>query len=90
MRYALYSQAVVRLAMDSSILDWSPDVVHCHDWQTGLVPALLALQTPRPATIFTIHNLAYQGNIMQNVYNELELPAALFHPNGALIGSVEF
>ena len=81
-RYALYSQAVVKMAMDTTILDWSTDIVHCHDWQTGLIPALLALQTPRPATVFTIHNLAYQGNIMHNVYNELELPAALFHPNG--------
>lgn len=82
MRYALLSQAVVKIAMDESSLDWRAEVVHCHDWQTGLVPALLALQTPRPATIFTIHNLAYQGNIMQNMYTELELPAALFHPNG--------
>lgn len=82
MRYALLSQATVKIAMSESNLDWRPDVVHCHDWQTGLVPALLALQYPRPATIFTIHNLAYQGNIMQNLYTELELPAALFHPNG--------
>ncbi len=82
MRYALLSQAVVKIAMNESNLDWQPDVVHCHDWQTGLVPALLALQYPRPATIFTIHNLAYQGNIMQNLYSELDLPAALFHPNG--------
>ena len=82
LRFALFSQAVTELAINPASLDWAPELVHCHDWQTGLVPALLALHNPRPATVFTIHNLAYQGNIMQNHYAELGLPAALFHANG--------
>ena len=47
-------------------LDWIPDVIHCHDWTTGFVPVLLNT-TLRPsrlgrcATVYTIHNLEYQG-----------------------------
>ncbi|MEM7258838.1 MAG: glycogen synthase GlgA [Pseudomonadota bacterium] len=82
LRFALFSQAVIELATKRDHLGVAIDVVHCHDWQTGLVPALLALHNPRPATIFTIHNLAYQGNIMFNHYEELGLPGALFHANG--------
>jgi starch synthase len=47
-------------------LGWAPDVIHCQDWQTGLIPVWLR-EERRPAgledaaTLFTIHNLAYQG-----------------------------
>lgn len=82
LRFALFSQAVIELATNRDHLGVAIDVVHCHDWQTGLVPAMLALHNPRPATVFTIHNLAYQGNIMLNHYEELGLPGALFHANG--------
>lgn len=82
MRFALFSQAVVEIAVNHSILQWAADIVHCHDWQTGLVAALLSLHKPRPASVFTIHNLAYQGNIEHRTYNELGLPAELFHADG--------
>jgi len=81
-RYALFSQAICAIAGNRAGLDWQPDVVHCNDWQTGLVPALLSLEHDRPATVFTIHNLAYQGNILQKTYAEMQLPVELFHESG--------
>ena len=81
-RFALFSQSVCHIAQNLAQLEWQPDIVHCHDWQTGLVPALLSLNETRPATLFTIHNLAYQGNIMLDAYKHLELPEALYVKDG--------
>lgn len=65
---------------------WRPEVVHGHDWHTGLAFAYLrGLQpypTTRPATVFTIHNLAYQGVFDASVRHELGLPDNLFHIQG--------
>src|SRR3954449_13016125 len=57
--------ALSRMAADiglGAIPSFVPDVVHAHDWQAGLTPAYLHLaHQPRPATVMTVHNLAYQG-----------------------------
>lgn len=73
-RFACFARAIVELAQDRAAMDWRPDLVHCNDWQTGLVPALLTLETTRPATLFTIHNLAYQGLFDWASFQELGLP----------------
>ncbi len=75
-RFARFARAVVEIAMDRAGLGWRPDLVHCNDWQTGLVPALLGLEAARPATVFTVHNLAYQGLFDWATFQALELPYA--------------
>ncbi|MBZ0070316.1 MAG: glycogen synthase GlgA [Gammaproteobacteria bacterium] len=79
-RFASFARAVVELAMDRAGLGWQPDLVHCNDWQTGLVPALLGLETTRPATVFTVHNLAYQGLFDRTTFETLRLPAEWWSP----------
>jgi starch synthase len=43
-------------------LAWKPDIVHCHDWHTALIPLLLRTNRSDCRTVFTIHNMKYQGN----------------------------
>jgi len=56
--------------------------VHCNDWQTGIVPALLSLERDPPSTVFTIHNMAYQGYSLVGQPAALNLPSQLWHPAG--------
>lgn len=81
-RFTLFSRIIVEVAMNRAHLDWQPDIVHCNDWQTGLVPALLSIESNTPATVFTIHNMAYQGMFPENIFLDLNLPRQLWHPNG--------
>lgn len=81
-RFALLSRAAVALAMNEAGLDWQADIVHCNDWQTGLVPALLSLRQQRPHTVFTIHNLAYQGMFSYDTFKLLDLPDSLWQVEG--------
>jgi starch synthase len=81
-RFALLSKIVARIAAGRTPLKWQPDVVHCNDWQTGLVPVLLRATGPRPATIFTIHNLAYQGLFPYADFQALRLDPALWTHDG--------
>lgn len=84
-RFTFFCRAALR-AMQR--IGWSIDIVHCNDWQTGLVPALLKAEQasketstgrdqdasatesvkPRPATVMTIHNLAYQGHFPRETF----------------------
>ena len=74
-RFTTFSRAIEALSLDTAGLDWQPDIVHCNDWQTALVPALLDRHDARPATVFTIHNLAYQGLFDWKEFEKLELSA---------------
>jgi len=74
-RYAVFARAAALLATDSLELGWMPDVVHAHDWQTGLVAAFLSDQAVRPKTVFTIHNLAYGGLFSHGDFVRLQLPS---------------
>jgi starch synthase len=63
-RYAYFCRAVLDAI---PYLDFNPDILHCHDWQAGMVPVLLEAQYRHQdryrdmKTVFTIHNLKYQG-----------------------------
>jgi len=90
-RFALLCHVAVAIARDQAGLRWQPDIVHCHDWQSGLVPALLAGASPRPATVFTIHNLAYQGVFPYDSFASLHLPPHLWSIAGLeFFGQVSF
>ncbi len=85
-RFSFFAHAALRLAQ---ALLFRPHVVHCHDWQTGLVPALLRGPYARCSPIggapavFTIHNLGYQGLFPEDKLAVTGLPRAeFFHPEG--------
>jgi starch synthase len=78
-RFALLGWAAARFQHD----DWQPDVVHAHDWHAGLVPAWQALAgAPRAASVFTVHNLAFQGLVPAEQAPELGLPSRCFNVDG--------
>ncbi|MCW9012860.1 MAG: glycogen synthase GlgA [Gammaproteobacteria bacterium] len=81
-RFALFAQCAVDIALNRCGLSWQPDVAHCNDWQSALVPALLDTFPQRPATVFTIHNLAYQGMFNSQTFFDLGLPAELWGMHG--------
>ncbi|MBI4767170.1 MAG: glycogen synthase GlgA [Deltaproteobacteria bacterium] len=69
-------------------LGFQPDIIHCHDWQTGLIPACLHFgRNPdsffrRTAGLFTIHNMAYQGSFPRTILELAGLPETCFSPEG--------
>jgi starch synthase len=78
-RFAFFSRAVLQWLRAQS---WQPDVIHCNDWQTALIPAILAAEGRGPATAFTIHNLAYQGLFPAAQFPRTGLPWAMFTMHG--------
>ncbi len=73
-RFTVFSRAVAQLAKGIPGTDWIPDVVHSHDWQTGLVSAFISMFHPRPKTVFTIHNMAYDGHFSHSDFTSLAMP----------------
>jgi len=79
-RFALFSRAV----LEASKIIGVPDVFHCHDWQSALIPVLLRTQYVEDpaftdvATVFTIHNMGYQGLFPPDTLPLLTLPWDLF------------
>ncbi len=84
-RFGLLSRAALELAR---LLDFAPDVIHAHDWQTGLVPVYLRHQLWRDpffaatGSLFSIHNLGYQGVFPRATARKLGLEQSLIHPDG--------
>ena len=85
-RFAFFAYAALETA---TILSLKPNVIHCHDWQTGLVPALIkapyrdSTSLGPLATVFTIHNLGYPGLFPAEKLSLTGLSGeAFFHPEG--------
>lgn len=58
------------------------DVLHAHDWQAGLAAAYLKTSGSDVTTLFTIHNLAFQGLFPRDLLDQTGLPASVFHEDG--------
>jgi starch synthase len=88
-RFAALCSAAMAIS-DGLIDDWRPDVVHANDWHAGLVPMQLAARVaPRPAALFTVHNLAYQGLFGSRQFGALGLEPAQFE-SMEFYGSISF
>ena len=65
------------------IAGYVPDIVHGHDWQSGLTMAYLAYDgRPRPKTVLSVHNLAFQGQFPPDLLDGLRLPPSAYAPDG--------
>lgn len=90
LRFAFFSRGVLEAIRH---LGLRPDIIHCHDWQAGLIPAYLkTLYTgdqlfSATKTVLTIHNLGYQGVFPGERFSTLGLPAKEFY---AMSGALEF
>ena len=72
-RFAALSFAAYELSR-GAIEGYTPDILHCHDWQSGLAPAYVAFNAPtRVKTVMTVHNIAFQGVFGWDVFNGLRL-----------------
>lgn len=87
-RFILFARSVYELIHK---LGWVPDIIHCNDWQCGLIPAYLKTvykDDPLLAnvkTVFTIHNLAYQGFFPKDIFYKTALPEELNSEKGVEI-----
>ncbi|MDP3030773.1 MAG: glycogen synthase GlgA [Rhodocyclaceae bacterium] len=86
LRFGLLARVAARLAANATpatALDWRPDILHCHDWQTALAPYYLRFyEKGGAASVLTIHNLAFQGIFPPQVLDELGLLASDWHIDG--------
>ena len=82
LRFAALAQVAAHIGR-GLVPGFVPDVVHAHDWQAGLAPAYLHYGgTPRPGTIITVHNLAFQGQFPAGLLPRLGLPASSYTIDG--------
>ncbi len=88
-RYAALSTMAADIGR-GSVADFVPDIIHCHDWQAGLVPAYVRYGGG-PKTVMTVHNLAFQGHYPASIFGTLGLPPTAFGIEGVeYFGGVGF
>jgi starch synthase len=86
-RFAALASAAAQVG-DGLLDGYQPDIVHAHDWQAALAPVYLCFaptrsaRRPPPATVLTVHNLAFQGQFPASLLEKLQLPTEAFTMNG--------
>jgi starch synthase len=84
-RFIFFCRAALELSRG---INFQPDIIHSNDWQTGLIPVYLKTlykddpHFSRAHSVFTVHNLAYQGVFPEEMMKVSELPDSLFSING--------
>ena len=82
-RFLFFSEAILSGLKE---LDWAPDIIHANDWQTALVPSFLKSKYKddpffsKTASVFTIHNMAYQGQFPGKEFKTIGLDKGYFAP----------
>jgi starch synthase len=85
LRFILFCRGILEMLKE---IDWAPDIIHANDWQTALLPAFLASRYKKDSffestrTVYTIHNLAYQGLFPAKSFKHLGIDDSLFYPTG--------
>ncbi len=92
LRFALLARAAAMVCVGGNMMGWKPDVVHANDWQTGLVPAYLdQWGGSKVPSVFTIHNIHYQGLFDPDVIPGIGLRHEHFSMHGVEFhGSVSY
>jgi starch synthase len=84
-RFIFFNRAIVQVL---GLLGWKPDIIHCNDWQTGLVPAYIkTIYAKDPLlqevkSVFTIHNIAFQGLFPYESFLKSGLPHSIWNESG--------
>jgi len=84
-RFILFSKGTIEALQR---LKWAPDIIHCNDWQTGLIPLFLKDNYSwdklfnKTASLFTIHNIGYQGKFLKSTLAKAEIDEKYFFPAG--------
>jgi starch synthase len=84
-RFILFSKGVIESLQR---MQWAPDIIHCNDWQAGLIPLFIKdnyswdKMFDKTATVFTIHNIGYQGRFSKSALFSAEIRGDLYYPNG--------
>lgn len=82
-RFILFARGTLEILKS---IEWKPHIIHCNDWQSALIPAYLKTVYAddhffrNTGTVFSIHNIAYQGNFPKDTFRKIGVKDELFYP----------
>ena len=92
-RFILFSKGIMEVLLK---LNWSPDIIHCNDWQSGLIPLYVKDNYrhhsifAKTRTLFTIHNIGYQGKFPYSALVNADLNNSYFFTEGPVVTDNNF